>query len=255
MTVLLGQRLRLHRGSRAVIAGVDLEVKSGEFVLLAGRNGAGKTTLLRLMLGAERAEDGGVYLDDKLISLWDPLARAREIAFVPQSAECPFEFTGRELVAMGRYPHRPGNEPLGARDLAAIDRALRAVDADEFADRPVTTLSGGEQRRIAVARALATEASLLLLDEPTSNLDLEHALQLVDLLKREAAGGRGILVASHDINLLARHCDRVALLHDGKVVVTDVPEQALSRRRVKKVFGVEAVEPDGYFPREFRLNS
>ena len=253
MTGLVGEGLLLRRGGRAVLEGVDLDLDRGELVLLAGRNGAGKSTLLRLLLGVEPPEAGRVTLDGRLLSLWDPLARAREMAFVQQSAECPFEFTGRELVTMGRYPHWPGNAALDDGDRAAVESALAAVDAGDFADRSVTTLSGGEQRRIAVARALATEAPLMLLDEPTANLDLEHALQLVELLRRAAADGRGILVASHDINLLAGHCDRVALLHRGRIVISGSPRAALSPQRVREVFGVDAVEPDGYFPRQFRL--
>ncbi|MCA8978073.1 MAG: ABC transporter ATP-binding protein [Planctomycetes bacterium] len=251
--MLHGEGLVLMRGERAVLDGCDLELRAGELVLLAGRNGAGKSTLLRLLLGAESPMAGRVVLDDRALDRWEPSARARQVAFVPQGVECPFEFTGRELVAMGRYPHRPGNAALQAEDLAAVARALAIVDAEAFADRPVTTLSGGEQRRITVARALATEAPLLLLDEPTANLDLEHALQLVALLRREATGGRGVLVASHDLNLLAPHCDRVALLHGGKIVASGAPRQVLSPRWVKDVFGVESGDPAGWFPREFRL--
>jgi iron complex transport system ATP-binding protein len=251
--LLVGEGLRLRRGERALLAGVDIELRGGEVVLLAGRNGAGKSTLLRLLLGAEPPDAGRVLLDGRPLAQWQSLARARRLAFVPQSSECPFEFTGRELVAMGRYPHRPGNAPLGPDDSAAVERALVAVDALPFAERPVTTLSGGEQRRIALARALATEALLLLLDEPTANLDLEHALQLVQLCRRAAADGRGVLIASHDVNLLARHCDRVVLLHGGRAVVSARPEEALSPARVLEVVGVLAVDPEGYFPREFRL--
>ena len=117
----------------------------------------------------------------------------------------------------------------------------------------MTTLSGGEQRRIAVARALATEAPLLLLDEPTNNLDLEHALQLVGMLRRFAAAGRGALVASHDLNLLAPVCDRVVLLHQGRVFADGPPEQALSSEALTAVFGVRGEAASGYFPRVFRL--
>ncbi|MDO8349515.1 MAG: ABC transporter ATP-binding protein [Planctomycetota bacterium] len=236
-----------------MLVNVDVAVRPGEIVLLAGRNGAGKSTLLRQLVGAERPAAGHVELHGRKLLEWPALARAREVAFVPQEAENPFEFTGRELVTMGRHPHRQRAAPLQLPDLAAVARALEAVDAMQFADRPVTTLSGGEHRRIAVARALATEAPLLLLDEPTSNLDLEHALQLVALLQRLRTAGRGILVASHDLNLLARHCDRTVLLHGGRVFADAPPEQALSPANVAAVFGVRAVAPSGYFPRDFSL--
>ncbi len=253
MNALAAKNLSLQRGKRIVLDGVDLTMRPGELVLLAGRNGAGKSTLMRLLLGAERPAKGTVTLHDRPLAEWPALARARELAFVPQEAESHFEFTGRELVTMGRHPHRARSMSLQPDDFAAVERALSAVDALPFADRAVTTLSSGEQRRIAVARALATEAQLLLLDEPTSNLDLEHALQLVVLLKKLAAAGRGVLIASHDLNLLARHCDRVVLLHEGRVFADAPPEQAFSVANMATVFGVQSLAPSSYFPRDFSL--
>ncbi|MCR9244398.1 MAG: ABC transporter ATP-binding protein [bacterium] len=251
MTSLIAQNVTLRRGRRTVLGGADFELRPGELVLLAGRNGAGKSTLLRLLVGAIRPDDGLVALDQRPLAVWDPLERARELAFVEQNAETPFEFTGRELVAMGRYPHRPRAKTPHPDDLVAIENALTAVDAMAFCDRPVTTLSGGEQRRITIARALATQAPLLLLDEPTANLDLEHALQLVELLRQLADRGHGITLASHDLNLLAPHCDRVALLHEGRIIASGPPQQTLSTARIREVFGVRATDPDGYFPRRF----
>lgn len=242
----------VHHGSHSVLAGVDLELQPGELVLLAGRNGAGKSTLLRVLIGAQNAQAGRAELDARDIHAWEPRARAREVAFVPQQSDAPFEFTGRELVAMGRHPHLAQFQSMGAKDNDAVDTALAEVDARDFADRRVTTLSGGELRRISVARALATEAPLMLLDEPTNNLDLEHALALVDLLRTLAQQGRGLLVASHDVNLLAPHSDRVVLLHEGRVHADGRPEEVLSADNMAAVFGVRAEEPRGYFPRSFR---
>lgn len=253
MNELVATGLRCQRGDRAVLDGVDLRLRPGELVLLAGRNGAGKSTLLRLLLGVERPLAGTVQLHGRNLAAWPAAARARALAYVPQDAENPFEFTGRELVAMGRHAHRQRGADLQVADQAAIGEALAAVDATEFADRPVTTLSGGELRRIAVARALATAAPLLLLDEPTSNLDLEHALQLARLLRALAAAGRGILVASHDLNLMAPHSDRAVVLHHGRVHADGVPEVALGEAAIQQVFGVRSAAPNSYFPRDFRL--
>jgi iron complex transport system ATP-binding protein len=255
VTGLAAVGLAVSLGSRRVIDDVSVALRPGELVLLAGRNGAGKSTLLRALIGAVPVRAGHVTLAGKPLPEWPARARARELAFVPQQVDTPFEFTGRELVTMGRHPHRGRGEPLQPDDLSAIERALQAVDAAAFADRRVTTLSGGEQRRIAVARALATDAPLLLLDEPTNNLDLEHALQLVGMLRRLCTAGRGVLVASHDLNLLARDCDRVVLLHDGRVFADDTPELALAAGNMTAVFGVQSQAPAGYFPREFRLPS
>lgn len=253
MTSLVASDLRLLLGAQQVLDDMSFSLRAGELVLLAGRNGAGKTTLLRTLIGAVAPDGGRVDLDGRPLATWPNRARARQLAFVPQSVDTPFEFTGRELVTMGRHPHRGRGGALQADDEAAIERALGAVDAAAFADRRVTTLSGGEQRRIAVARALATEAPLLLLDEPTNNLDLEHALQLVGMLRRLATAGRGALVASHDLNLIAPHCDRVVLLHQGRVFADAPPEQALAAANVEAVFGVRSCAPTGFFPREFSL--
>lgn len=250
---LAANRLRVLRGQRAVLDGVDFVLGAGELVLLAGRNGAGKSTLLRALLGLEAGVGDGVALHGRPIAGWAPLARAREVAYVPQNIDCPFEFTCRQLVAMGRHPHVPQNRAPGPADVQAIDAALAAVDAVAFADRPITTLSGGEQRRIALARAFATDAPLLLLDEPTANLDLEHALQLLRLLRGQAAAGRGIVVASHDLNLVAAVATRATVLHGGRVVADAVPEQALSAGVLREVFGVQSGAPDGYFPRRYDL--
>ncbi|MBX3462663.1 MAG: ABC transporter ATP-binding protein [Planctomycetes bacterium] len=253
MNGLLLRDLRLRLGQREVLAGVTFGLHPGELVLLAGRNGAGKSTLLRLAIGAAGADAGEVRLHDRPVHGWPSLARARELAFVPQEAESAFEFRGRDLVTMGRHPHRRRGAPLQPDDFAAVDRALAAVDATAFADRRVTTLSGGELRRIAVARALATEAPLLLLDEPTSNLDLEHALRLAHLLRQLAAAGRGVLVASHDLNLLAPFASRVVLLHEGRVFADAPAEAALSPANIAAVFGVQSGSASGFFPRDFRL--
>lgn len=253
MNGLVAHGLTFTRGSRQLLRGVDLALAPGEVVLLAGRNGAGKSTLLRLLLGAERPHGGTIALDGRPLAAWAPRERALRIAYVPQESDHPFEFTGRELVAMGRHPHLEPRQAPGSRDRDAIERALTAVGATDFADRSVATLSGGELRRIAIARALATEAQLLLLDEPTSNLDLEHALQLVTML-RDLRGCRcGVLLTAHDLNLVAPFCDRVALLHDGRLVVDAAPEQALAEARVAEVFGVRSGTADGFFPRNFTL--
>lgn len=249
---LSGRGLVVRHGPRAVLAGVDLDVRPGELVLLAGRNGAGKSTLLRVLLGAHVPAEGDVRLGGSPIRAIEARERARRLAFVPQATENPFEFTGRELVAMARHPHRSLLQSETERDRGAIACALEVVDALAFCDRPVTTLSGGELRRIAIARALATEAKLMLLDEPLTNLDLEHAVSLAALLRLLASQGRGLLVASHDLNLMAPVATRCVLLHEGRVHADGLPEEVLSDATIEAVFGVTSCAPTGRFPREFR---
>lgn len=254
MNLLAAVAVGVTRGSRQLLAGAQLCVQPGELVLLAGRNGAGKSTLLRCMLGALRPQQGSVTLDGKGLRSMPDHERAQRIAYVSQENDHPFEFTGREFVSLGRYPHLPRHRELGPVDRAAVESALAFVGATAFADRSLSTLSGGEQRRIAVARALATQAPLLLLDEPTTNLDLEHALALLEQLKALRDRGHGILLTSHDLNLVAPHCNRVALLHHGRIVADDTPERALAAANLREVFGVNAQPATGFFPRSFGLD-
>ena len=248
---LVGSGLSFAYG-RPVLAGFDLELAAGQVVLLAGRNGSGKSTALRLMAGVQRPEQGSVRLGDRSVDAIDARERARHISLVPQDLDCPFEFSVWDYAAMGRYPHLRRFGPPTDGDREAVRRALAQVDALAFADRSVTTLSGGELRRVGIARALATEAPFVLLDEPTANLDLEHALALLDLVRGFAAEGRGVLIASHDLNLLGPRVDRAVLLHDGRAVAAGAPEDALRAELVARVFGVRAEDPERYFPRDFR---
>lgn len=250
--VLAARDIELDRGSRRVLDGASLEVCGGRISLLAGRNGAGKTTLLSVLAGLERPARGRVTLAGVDVHALGARDRARRIAWIPQDLESPFEFTGREIVMMGRHPFIGRFSEPSAADHEAVDAALERVDAVEFASRSVRTLSGGERRRIAVARALATSAPVLLADEPTGDLDLEHALQLLQLFVELARGGCAVLLTSHDLNLVGPWVDRAALLHEGRIVAEGAPLEALAPERIQAVFKVRAQDPDGYFPRAFR---
>ena len=238
-------------GERTVLAGVELDLPAGEVTLLAGRNGAGKSTLLAVLAGIRRPQRGAVTLGGTDVRQLPHRARARAITLIPQQQDSPFEFTGRELVTMGRHPHVPRLRGPGPADRDAVERALQVADAQAFADRSVRTLSGGEMQRIAIARALATDAAILLADEPTANLDLEHALSILDLLRGLADAGRTVLIASHDLNLAAPRAHRVALLHEGRIACLGVPEAVLSVDNVQRVFGVASGPAHGFFPRAF----
>jgi iron complex transport system ATP-binding protein len=237
-------------GARRVLDRVGIHLEPG-VMLIAGRNGAGKTTLLEVLAGVRAPDSGEVWLDERRIERHPPRARARRVALIPQESDSPFEFTGRELVMMGRHAHVPRLREPAAADRAAVDDALRATDTLPFADRAVSTLSGGERRRIAIARALATRARILLADEPTANLDLEHALAALALLRRLADAGHTVAIASHDLNACAPWADRVVLLHEGRVWCDEEPQRALASDHVAAVFGVRSVAPRGFFPRAF----
>jgi iron complex transport system ATP-binding protein len=191
---------------RRAVAGVSLSVSEGEFVGLIGPNGSGKSTLLRLLLGTLKPEQGGVRLGGVPISRLSRREVAQKIAFVPQSTQFDFPFPVREIVAMGRTPHLGRFRPLTAGDSAIVAEAMVATRIDSFAHRQVTELSGGERQRVHVARALAQSTPFIVLDEPTSSLDLAHQLNVLGLMAKQAESGRGVIAAVHDLTLAARYC-------------------------------------------------
>lgn len=251
MTTLSASAVTVDVGERKLLRGLDFTVPCGLVTLLVGRNGSGKTTLLSVLGGLRLPEAGRVELDGDDVQAISPRARARRVTVIPQESDSPFEFTGRELVLMGRHPHIARFGSPSAADHEVVERALQLADAGEFADRPITTLSGGERQRISIARALATEADILLADEPTANLDLDHALAVLDLFRQLAAEGRTVVLVSHDLNLTAPYADRVAILHEGLVRCVSEPQEALTSETMSEVFGVTSSPTSGYFPRTF----
>jgi iron complex transport system ATP-binding protein len=218
---------------RFVLHGVTARLEAGKVTGIVGPNGAGKTTLLRTALGIVPLSGGAVRVQDRPLKQWSREALARAVAYLPQGGEARWPLEARELVALGRLPHND-------RDARAIDGALARADANGFAARRSDELSAGERARVLLARALATEAPVLLADEPAAFLDPAHQLRLMALLRDEAARGTAVAVTLHDLALAARHCDAIVVLHDGRLAAHDLSDETLS-----KVFGIEARRLDG----------
>ena len=225
-------------GGRPVLAGVDLVLGRGELLGVLGRNGAGKTTLLRIATGVVAPDAGAVGLGGRPLASLPRRALAREIAIVPQETSVPFPFSVTELVLMGRAPHLGLLGFETAADRRAAAAALERLGIAELADRSVLEISGGERQLAVVARALAQDARVLLLDEPTAHLDLERRLALLELARELVREGRSVLVVSHDLSLAGRFCDRVALLAGGRVAAAGEPAEILTPPRLREVFGV-----------------
>jgi iron complex transport system ATP-binding protein len=223
---------------RTALRGVSLIVAPGEVLGLVGPNGSGKTTLIRAVTGTVTPASGVVQLLGDDVSSLSQRERALRAAVVPQAPLLPDAFTALEIVLMGRTPHLRLLENEGAADLTAVERAMRATDTWEFADRPAGELSGGERQRVVVARALAQEAPLLLLDEPTAHLDLGHQAGVLGLVRRLCReDGRGVLAVVHDLTLAARYCDRLVLLAAGEVVAEGSASDVLRADILGKVYG------------------
>lgn len=232
------------------LAGVSFRIAPGEFVGLVGPNGSGKTTLLRCLSGLLLPQGGTVLLEDRALAEWRPADLARRLGVVPQSEGTGFGFTVREVVAMGRYPHRRRWQRESGRDREAVDAALRLTGLTDLAGRPVTALSGGEGQRVVLARALAQEPRLLLLDEVTAHLDLSYQAEVLSLLRslqREA--GLTIVAVLHDLNLAARFCGRLFLLAKGRILAAGLPSEVLTTDHLSAAYGVAVrvtASPDGF---------
>ena len=241
--LLQARDISVRLGGTAVVQQVDLTLRAGELVALVGPNGAGKTTLIRALAGLLPAE-GEIMLGERRLNAMSNRARARAIAYLPQGHVFHWPMQVAAVVALGRHPHMDPFSTPSPQDRAAVTQAMERTAIQLFAHRPVTTLSGGERARVALARALATQAPLLLADEPTASLDPRHQLVVMELLRRAARHGGSVLAILHDLTLAARFADRVLVMDRGRIVADGPPGEALSPQRVAQVFGVEAMSVD-----------
>ncbi|RLM53228.1 ATP-binding cassette domain-containing protein [Halobellus sp. Atlit-31R] len=228
-------------GDATVLDGLDAAVDRGHFVGLVGPNGAGKTTLLRTLNGTLTPDSGRVTVAGEAISDLSSKAASRLVATVPQDTTVAFEFDARDLVEMGRNPHRSRFGGWTEADADAVERALEQTDAKRFAERAVTTLSGGERQQVLLARSLAQETPLLLLDEPTASLDINHQVRTLELVRDLVARGKTAIAAIHDLNLAAHYCDELLLLSDGRVAAHGPPESVLTESALEAAFDANAV--------------
>jgi iron complex transport system ATP-binding protein len=223
--------------SADAVQDVDLDVSSGEFLALLGPNGSGKSTLLRLLLGAFAPAAGDISFDGRAIRDWPRDEYARRVGVVTQAEEFAFPLTVRDLVAMGRYPHLGPWRREAAADSAAIRRALEWCEVADLAHRSVLELSGGERQRARLARALAQEASVLVLDEPTAALDMAHEMTIFEMLARLAADGVTVVAVTHNINVAARYAHRLALLDHGALAANGAAADVITRENIEAVYG------------------
>lgn len=239
---LIAEGVRAGYGGAPVLDGVDLTVGDGELVAVVGPNGSGKTTLLRALAGTLALTAGRVEAQGKRVDAMTARERARCIGVVPQTSATEFAFTVREVVEMGRTPYLTGLGSLSKADHAAVDGALARSGLASLADRDATTLSAGQAQLIAVARALAQEPKVLLLDEPTAHLDVTHQIEIMEGLRKLVRDGPLAAVAVlHDLNLAATFADRIVMLHRGRARAAGTPSQVLTRANVAATFGLDVL--------------
>jgi iron complex transport system ATP-binding protein len=245
--VIALRKVTVELGGRPVVDGVDTEIASGEWLALIGPNGAGKTTLLRAIARLVPFA-GDIVLDSRPLAELSRSALGRLVAVVPQEPSTPPWMTVAEFVLLGRTPHLGPLAKEGSRDREAAARSLARLDLLPFAQRRLGTLSGGEKQRVVVARALAQEAPIVLLDEPTAALDIGHqqqALELLDGLREES--GLTLVAAMHDLTLASQYADRMLLLDGGRVAADGIPRDVLNEEAIARHYGASTrvVSVDG----------
>jgi iron complex transport system ATP-binding protein len=239
MTLLSAREISVRLGGNTILDNVGVTLAPREFVALVGPNGAGKTTLIKALAGLIPCF-GKVEIEGRDRATMSLRERAKAIGYLPQGHEFSWPLPVAEIVALGRYPHADPFSPVSAADRHAVARALEATGMQAFATRIVTTLSGGERARVALARVLATQTRILLADEPTMSLDPRHQFVVMEILQRTARAGGAVLAVVHDLALAARYADRVLILEKGRVAADGRPDEALTADRIATIFGVEA---------------
>ena len=237
---LSGAEVTVVRGRRRILEAATLTLGRRSITAILGPNGSGKSTLLRVLAGVWPPTSGTVTLDGGPLGLLSRLEIGRRVAFLPQETRCDFAFTVEEIVAIGRHPHRGRFGRAQKRDCEAIEQAIVACDLEHVRTRTIDRLSGGERQRVAIARCLAAEPAVLLLDEPTAHLDLEHALTVLTLCRALAAQGLAIAFSMHDVGTAARFANHVVLLRSGRIVAAGPPDEVLTPAWCRQVFAVEA---------------
>lgn len=231
------EAVRAVLGGSDILRGVDMRAGDRELVGIIGPNGSGKSTLLKCIYRVLQPTGGAVWLDGRELDTYSHRQSALRLAVVAQHNFYNFEFSVKDVVLMGRAPHKRALDRDNAEDFAIVDRALATVGLAAFAERSFSTLSGGEQQRVILARALAQQTPCLILDEPTNHLDIKYQLELMDIVKGLDCT---VISAIHDLNIAAMYCDRLYAVKGGEIVASGTPEEVLTPETIRMVYEVEA---------------
>ncbi len=227
-------------GGKNILSEVSFKVERGGFYGIIGCNGSGKTTLLKCLTRNAAYQKGSIRIDDRNLEKYSFKSLARKISLVPQHTDFMFDFSSHQLVLMGRIPYQMPLQSDRTEDLLEVEKAMKATNTWHLRNSNAKTLSGGEAQRVIIARALAQQTPVLMLDEPISNLDISHQFEIMNLLKRINAEGRTVIVVLHDLNLTLRYCDKILLLHGGRLVEQGQTSQILHPETIERYFNVKA---------------
>lgn len=234
------EKLSFALKNKTILDNISIDIKRGELLGIVGPNGAGKTTFLKNLCNIHAPGGGTVTLDGKRISAFSPVELSKRICYLPQNINFNFPFKVSEIVLMGRYPYLKRMENEGKKDYEIAKSSLIMVDMLDFIERDILTLSGGEQQRVSLSRVIAQDTDFLLLDEPLSNLDINHQLSTMNLLKSLSRKGKGVVVVLHDLRLAYRYCTKLAVLNHGILVDQGSPAMVLNEQLISSVFKVKS---------------
>ena len=232
------QGVWVRRGGRDILRGLDIAFPDGDFTIIVGPNACGKSTLLRSLARLQDTTRGTVLLEGRPIASFGHRERARLLGVLPQSSEAPEGVTVVDLVARGRHPHTSLLRPRSSTDYAAVRSAMELAGVAELADRRLDELSGGQRQKAWIAMALAQETELLLLDEPTTYLDIAHQIEIMELCRRLHRAGRTIVAVLHDLNHACRYAGRIVAMRNGEILAQGPPQDVVTAELVEAVFGI-----------------
>lgn len=239
MSAISVRGVDVFRGSSQILSDISFDAPEGELIALIGPNGSGKTTLLRAIAGLQ-PYTGTIEILGADIRSWKASDMARNLAFVRQALPLSFDFSGLEMVLLGRSPHKTLLQTFSKSDYDLVDRIMSDLDLSGMQDRSVLEMSGGERQRVLLAQALAQETDIILLDEPTTHLDIHHQYDFLSKVKKYSQDGKSVIAAIHDLQLAAQYADRIVVLNEGQIVSTGTPKGVLTTTMISSVFRVNA---------------
>lgn len=240
MSVIKVENLSFSYNSKNVLNNINFDIEKGDFLSILGPNGSGKSTLLKLINNTLKKEDSNIKIKNKNLKDYTPKELAKEVTLVPQYFFVEYNFTVWEIVMMGRYPHKSRFESENKFDVEMVERALKLTNTYHLKDRKITMISGGERQRVIIAKSIVQDSEIMLLDEPTSNLDINHQLEIMKLLKYlNEKEGKTIVLVIHDINSAIRFSKNIILLHKGKILSSGDPLEVISKENMNKAYGID----------------